>query len=424
MPLSKSLFDSSKLVIPGGVNSPVRYYSPYPVFISSAKGTKIVTADHITLTDYCMGYGAVIMGHANSEIIEPVKAQLERGNLYCMPTELELELAELLSDLVPNAERVRMMNTGTEATLHAIRLARAMTQNRRIVKFDGCYHGSYDDVLTSAGSGVAELPDMDSQGETKKSSNETLLLQFNDVESVEKMVKNYNDIACVIVEPVPANMGLIIPKLEFLSKLRRITAENNIILIFDEVVTGFRLSLGGASEYLGITSDLSTFGKAIGNGFPLSAVTGRKEIMEQFSPSGNVYQGSTYAGNPVSVRAGLATVRTLERERSVIYPKMSRLCDSIVNGITDELGHRSFACWVNHIGSMFQIFFTDRKVQNAYDVRTSNRRYYKKLFDNLMKSRVFVPPSQFETCFLSAAHTEEDIDLTIEAFVKALTELT
>ena len=215
-----------------------------------------------------------------------------------MPTEQELELAKLLSDLVPNAERVRMMNTGTEATLHAIRLARAMTQNRRIVKFDGCYHGSYDDVLTSAGSGVAELPSVDGQGETRKSSNETLLLQFNDVESVEKMVKNYNDIACVIVEPVPANMGLIIPKQEFLSKLRRITAENNIVLIFDEVVTGFRLSLGGASEYLGITSDLSTFGKAIGNGFPLSAVTGRKEIMEQFSPSGNVYQGSDICWKP------------------------------------------------------------------------------------------------------------------------------
>jgi glutamate-1-semialdehyde 2,1-aminomutase len=424
MPLSKSLFDSSKLVIPGGVNSPVRFYTPYPVFISSAKGSKIVTADHITLTDYCMGYGAVIMGHANSEIIEPVKAQLEMGNLYCMPTEQELELAQLLSKLVPNAERVRMMNTGTEATLHAIRLARAMTQNRRIVKFDGCYHGSYDDVLTSAGSGVAELPSVDGQGETRKSSNETLILQFNDVESVEKMVKNYNDIACVIVEPVPANMGLITPKQEFLSRLRRITAENNIVLIFDEVVTGFRLSLGGASEYLGITSDLSTFGKAIGNGFPLSAVTGRKEIMEQFSPSGNVYQGSTYAGNPVSVRAGLATVRALERERSVIYPRMSRMCDSIVNGITDEIDHMSFACCVNHIGSMFQIFFTDRKVQNAYDVRTSNRRYYRKLFDNLMKLRVFVPPSQFETCFLSAAHTEEDIDLTIEAFVNALTEVT
>lgn len=410
-------------MIPGGVNSPVRYYLPYPVFISSAKGSKIVTADHVTLTDYCMGYGAVIMGHAHSEIIEPVKAQLERGTLYCMPTELEVDMAKLMSDLVPNAERVRLMNTGSEATLHAIRLARAITKNRRIVKFDGCYHGSYDDVLVSAGSGAAEAAIMNSQNGAKENSNKTLLYQFNDVESVEDMVKNYDDIACVIVEPVPANMGLIIPKQEFLSKLRRVTAENNIVLIFDEVVTGFRLSLGGASEYLGIKSDLSTYGKAIGNGFPLSAITGRKEIMEQFSPSGNVYQGSTYAGNPVSVSAGLATVRALKNERSLVYPRMSKMCDSIVNAINAELDHCSHPYRVNHIGSMFQIFFTDREVQNAYDVRTSNRGHYKKLFDNLMKSKIFVPPSQFETCFLSAAHTEEDIDLTIEAFVSALTKV-
>lgn len=419
--MSKSLFERSKLVIPGGVNSPVRFYPPYPVFISSAKGSKIVTSDHITLTDYCMGYGAVIMGHACSEIIEPVKTQLDRGNLYCMPTEQEVELAELLSRLIPNAERVRMMNTGTEATMHAIRLARAITQNKKIVKFDGCYHGSYDDVLINAGSGAADAPAMDDR--EKKSSQDTLLLEYNDVEAIEKLVKNHNDVACVIVEPVLANMGLIIPKQEFLNKLRRITAENNIILIFDEVVTGFRLSIGGASEYFGISSDLSTFGKAIGNGFPLSAVTGRKEIMEQFSPSGNVYQGSTYAGNPVSVSAGLATVHELERERSKIYPKMSRVCDSIVNGITDEMEHLNLLYCLNHIGSMFQIFFTDRKVQNAFDARTSNRVHHKKFFDNLIKSRVFIPPSQFETCFISGSHNEEDIDMTIEAFVKALREV-
>jgi glutamate-1-semialdehyde 2,1-aminomutase len=424
LPLSESLFNNSRQVIPGGVNSPVRYYSPYPIFISSAKGSKIVTADHNTFTDYCMGYGALIMGHAHSEIIEAVKTQLDRGTLYCMPTEQELEMAKLLSDLIPNAERVRLMNTGTEATLHAIRLARAITKNRRIVKFDGCYHGSYDDVLLSAGSGAAEVQNMNGQINRKEISNTTSLFQFNDIESVENMMKNYDDIACVIVEPVPANMGLIIPKHEFLSKLRKVTSENNIILIFDEVVTGFRLSIGGASEYLGIQSDLSTFGKAIGNGFPLSAVTGRKEIMEQLSPSGNVYQGSTYAGNPVSVRAGLATVRALRKESSSIYPKMSRMCDSIVNAIVDELSHNNSSCRVNHIGSMFQVFFTDKEVQNACDVRTSNKEHYKQLFDNLIKSKVFVPPSQFETCFLSAAHTEEDIDQTIEAFASALSQVT
>jgi glutamate-1-semialdehyde 2,1-aminomutase len=419
--LSKSLFERAKLRIPGGVNSPVRFYTPYPLFISSANGSKIVTSDHITLTDYCMGYGAVIFGHACPDITEAVKNQLDKGNLYCMPTQQEVELAELLSKVIPHTDQVRIMNTGLEATMHAIRLARAITKKRKIVKFDGCYHGSYDEVLVNAGSGAANPNPQDSKA--NKYAQNTLLLAYNDIPAMEELVKNQDDIACIIVEPVIANMGLIAPKQDYLNKLRRITADNNIILIFDEVVTGFRLSLGGASEYFGISPDISTFGKALGNGFPIAAVTGKKDILEYFSPTGTVYQGSTYAGNPVCVTACLATVQKLENMKNEIYPKMSRLCDSLIRGINDRLEMLGLPYCLNHIGSMFQLFFTDKKVENASDARTSNRAQYTELFNNLVKSGIFIPPSQFETCFMSASHTEEDIDITIDSYANALTKV-
>jgi len=419
--LSKSLFERAKLRIPGGVNSPVRFYTPNPLFISSANGSKIVTSDHITLTDYCMGYGAVIFGHACPDITEAVKNQLDKGNLYCMPTQQEVELAELLSKVIPHTDQVRIMNTGSEATMHAIRLARAITKKRKIVKFDGCYHGSYDEVLVNAGSGAANPHPHD--GKTAKYAQNTLLLAYNDVPAMEELVNNQDDIACIIVEPVIANMGLIAPKQDFLNKLRRITAENNIILIFDEVVTGFRLSLGGASEYFGISPDISTFGKALGNGFPIAAVTGKKDILEYFSPTGTVYQGSTYAGNPVCVTACIATVQKLENMKNEIYPKMSRLCDSLIRGINDRLEMLGLPYCLNHIGSMFQLFFTDKKVENASEARTSIRAQYTELFNNLIKSGIFIPPSQFETCFISASHTEEDIDITIDSYTNALTKV-
>ncbi|MDQ5869784.1 MAG: glutamate-1-semialdehyde 2,1-aminomutase [Thermoproteota archaeon] len=416
--MSESLFSRAKLRIPGGVNSPVRSFHPYPLFISSGKGSKITTCDHQTLIDYCMGYGAVLLGHAYPEVIDLVKLQLDKGTLYCMPTEQEVELAELLCKTIPNTEMVRIMNTGSEATMHALRLARSFTGKKKIVKFDGCYHGSYDDVLVNAGSGAAESSAV--EGNLVESTKNTLLIPYNDLTALEELVKFHSDIACLIVEPILANMGLIIPKQDFLNRIRTITEENGILLIFDEIVTGFRLSIGGASEYFGIRPDISTFGKAIGNGFPLSAVSGRKDILEQFYPQGLVYQGSTYAGNPISVTAGIATIQKLLKAKNDIYPRITRLCDSLVNGIRDQLEEYGLNYQLNHIGSMFQIFFTDRKVEKAVDARMSNRVLYKKVFDRLVKLGVFVPPSQFETCFISYGHNEEDIDLTIDAYSKAL----
>ncbi|MFZ0404362.1 MAG: aminotransferase class III-fold pyridoxal phosphate-dependent enzyme, partial [Nitrososphaeraceae archaeon] len=276
--MSEPLFERAKLRIPGGVNSPVRSYDPYPLFVSSGKGSKIVTCDHDTLLDYCMGYGAVILGHAYTEIIDSIKLQLDKGTLYCMPTEQEVELAELLCKTIPNTEMVRIMTTGSEATMHAIRLAKSFTSKKKIVKFDGGYHGSYDDVLVNAGSGAAESSPVEDI--LFESTKNTLVIPYNDLTALEELVKIHSDIACLIVEPILANMGLITPKQDFLNRIRRITEENGILLIFDEIVTGFRLSIGGASEYFGIRPDISTFGKALGNGFPLSAVSGRKAILE------------------------------------------------------------------------------------------------------------------------------------------------
>ncbi|MDP9197002.1 MAG: glutamate-1-semialdehyde 2,1-aminomutase [Thermoproteota archaeon] len=418
MYLSESLFERAKLRIPGGVNSPVRSFQPYPLFISSGRGSKIITCDHQTLIDYCMGYGAVLLGHAYSEVIDLVRLQLDKGTLYCMPTEQEVVFAELLCKTIPNTEMVRIMNTGSEATMHAIRLARSFTGKKKIVKFDGCYHGSYDYVLVNAGSGVAESARV--EGNLVESTQNTLLIPYNDLNALEEMVRIHSDIACVIVEPILANMGLIVPKQDFLNRVRTITEENGILLIFDEIVTGFRLSIGGASEYFGIRPDISTFGKAIGNGFPLSVVSGRKDILELLSPKGFVYQGSTYAGNPLSVTAGIATIKILSESKSDIYPRMTRLCDSLANGINDHLEENGLNYQLSHIGSMFQIFFTDGKVENAADARMSNRAQYKNVFNGLLKLGVFIPPSQFETCFISYSHNEEDIDLTIDAYSSAL----
>lgn len=415
--MSASLFDRAKEIIPGGVNSPVRFYEPYPFFASYGKGSKIITEDHDTLIDYCLGYGAIILGHAYFEVLSAVKKQLEKGNIFCVPTENEIKLSELILEMIPNMEMVRLMNTGAESTMHSIRLARALTKKKKIIKFDGCYHGAYDYVMVSPGSSASTNP---SNGNLEESMNQTLLLPYNDIEAVENLVKINNDIACVIVEPVLANMGLIIPEEDYLSKLKRICEREEIVLIFDEVVTGFRLSPGGASEYFGVIPDIMTLAKSIGNGFPLSAIVGKKKIMELLSPKGTVFQGSTYAGNPISTSAGIATLEKLSSVKNELYPKLSRYTDNLSNGIRDHLKDLKFDASVNNIASMFQLYFTNEKIKNASNVRKSKGHLYKKLFDELLKSGIFIPPSQFETCFISYAHDDEDMDRTIESFAKAL----
>jgi glutamate-1-semialdehyde 2,1-aminomutase len=329
-------------------------------------------------------------------------------------------LVELIIELIPNIEMVRLMNTGSEATMHSIRLARAYTGKKKIVKFDGCYHGAYDYVMVNPGSSASTSA---YDGNLVESMKQTLVVPYNDINALEKLVKQNKDIACIIIEPVLANMGLIIPEDEYLNKLRRLTEREGIILIFDEVVTGFRLSLGGASEYFGVMPDIMTLAKSIGNGFPLSAIAGKKDIIELLSPKGTVFQGSTYAGNPISVTAGIATLEKLKEVKNDLYPKLSRFSDTLSNGIKDHIRDLKLNARVNNISSMFQLFFTGGQIKNASNVRQSNQVLYKRLFDELLKSGIFIPPSQFETCFISYSHDDDDIDRTIEAFANGLTKV-
>lgn len=415
---SELLFERARKVIPSGVNSPVRFYEPYPFFAASSKGSKIVTADHINCIDYCMGYGSLLLGHAHAEIMESVKSQIDNGSLFCVPTEKEVQLAELISKVVPCAEMTRLVNTGLEATMHAIRIARAFTKKNKVIKFEGCYHGAYDYVLVRSGSDGAGVPT--SEGAFEEVSSQTLVLPYNDSSELEQIVKKNEDIACVIIEPVPANMGLVIPNKQFLNEIRKITRQLDIILIFDEVVTGFRLALGGASEFFGIKPDLATFAKAMGNGFPIAAISGKKEIMEQFAPGGKVYQASTYAGNPISVSASIATIEMLMDAKNELYPRIAKTCDRIVDGIKNELERLNLHFTINTIGSMYQLFFTSGKVDNAKNAKKSSLVLFKRLYDELLKRGIFIPPSQFETCFVSNAHSEDDADKTVESYNDAL----
>lgn len=416
---SKELFDRSVKVIPGGVNSPVRFFKPYPFFVYSGFGSKIITADHRTLLDYCMGYGSLLLGHSYPEILETIKNELDKGTLFCIPTEKEVYLAELLTNIIPCAEKVRILNTGSESTMTAIRLSRAFNKRKKIIKFDGGYHGAYDYVLVKAGSGAANIPS--SEGSLEEISKETLIVKYNDLEDLENIIKKESgNISCLIVEPILGNYGLVLPEKNYLNNLRKITRENDIILIFDEVITGFRLSLGGASEFFGIKPDLATFSKSLGNGFPIAAICGKSEIMDQLSPIGNVYQASTYAGNPISVSACITTMQILKANKNTIYPQVARSCDTLVKGIRDSINKFDEFFTINSIGSLFQIYFTSGKVNSTLDVIKSDQKLFEKFFLMLLQKDIFIPPSQFETCFTSFSHNEEDIERTIESYSNSL----
>lgn len=410
-------------MLPGGVDSPVRYFEPYPFFAASARGSKLVTADHRTLTDYCMGYGAMLLGHGYPSVLDAARSQLDKGTLYCVPTELEIKLAELVSKAVPCADMVRLVNTGSEATMNAIRLARAFTKKKKVIKFDGGYHGAHDYVLVKAGSGAASLPA--SEGVLEEASAQTIVSPYNDAAELERTIeRNRDDAACVIMEPVLANIGLVLPDKNYLSDVRKITQQNDTVLIFDEVVTGFRLALGGAGEFFGIRPDLATFAKALGNGFPVGAIAGSKEIMQQLAPAGRVYQASTFAGNPVSVSAAIAALSTLFEAKDSIYPQVARTCDSIVEGIREELEDiGGINCTINSIGSMYQVFFTADRVRDEASAKKADPAKFRKLFDELLRRNVFIPPSQFETCFVSYAHDEDDVDRTVDAYSEAFKKI-
>jgi len=416
---SKKLFGRAKDLIPGGVNSPVRFYEPYPFFTARANGSRIYDVDKNAYIDYCMGYGALLLGHNYKTVIDSVKTQLSKGSLFCAPTEGEVELAELIAKCVPCAEMVRLVNTGTEATMHSIRLARAYTKKSKVIKFEGCYHGAHDYVLVKAGSGAAHQGIPVSEGMLDGVAENTLVVPYNDPAVLERAIEN-NSIAAVIMEPVIANMGLILPDKEFLIDVRKITKQNGVLLIFDEVVTGFRLALGGAQEYYNVMPDIATFAKALANGFPIAAIAGKRDVMEQLSPLGRVYQASTFAGNPVSVAASLATLKTLVKNRNSLYAKINRICNEIVKGIRDSLGSLKFEATVNSLCSMFQIFFTGNVVRDFESAKRADAKLFKRFFDYLLKEGVFVPPSQFETCFVSYSHNKDDVKQAIESFESVL----
>lgn len=405
---SEELFNESKKFLPGGVNSPVRAYKPYPFFAESANGSKIVDVDGKSYIDYCLAYGPMVLGHANPDVISEVVMQLKKGSAYGVPTEKEIELAKLVVKKVPCSDMVRFVNSGTEATMSAIRLARAATGRNKIIKFEGAYHGAHDYVLVKSGSGAAGLPD--SPGVPEDTTKNTVLIPFNDEDALLDIIKD-DSIAAIIVEPIMGNVGFIPPRKGYLEFLRNITAENGIILIFDEVITGFRIAEGGAQEYFGVTPDLVTFGKILGGGFPIGAISGKKELMEMIAPSGNVYQAGTFNGNPISITAGLATLKLLE---SSFYSEMNSKGNKLRKGIQDVLTDNSLNYKVAGLSSMFQIYLTDREVWNYEDAKTAKTDKFNVYFQTILKKGVFIPPSQFECCFLSIMHSEEDIEKTLE----------
>ncbi len=417
---SKKLFAEAKKVIPSGVNSPVRYFEPYPFFVKKSHGSSIWDEDGHKLIDFCNGYGALLLGHNRKEIISAVSNQLKKGTLFCAPTELEIKLSKLIIQNYPSIDKVRLVNTGGEATMTAIRLARGYTKKKKIVKFEGCYHGAHDSVLVKAGSGSAHNGISVSEGGLSEISKNTLVVQYNNSQELEQVLRKNNDVAGVIVEPILANMGLILPEKNFLSEIRKITKKYGVPLIFDEVVTGFRVSPGGAQKHFGIKPDLTTLGKALGNGFTIAAVGGKKEIMNQLTPGGKVYQASTFAGNPISVSASISSILTINKLKTKLYSQLEKSTVLLSRAIDDMANDLKIPHQINFTGSMFQIFFTNKPVTNFSTSKKADAKKFQKMFRSLLKSGIFIAPSQFETVFLSYAHTKSDLNKTLNAYQIAL----
>jgi len=418
---SELLFERTKKLMPGGVNSPVRAFAPYPFFTKYARGSRIVDVDGKEYIDYCLAYGPLILGHSHPNVLAAVREQLGKGTMYGTPTENELELAELICDNVPCAEMVRLVNTGTEATMSAIRVARGYTGKKKIVKFEGCYHGAHDGVLVKAGSGATTFGTPDSLGVPEETTQNTVVLPYNDIESFEQIVKREKDqMAAVILEPVVGNAGVILPEDGYLKRIRELTEDNGIMLIFDEVITGFRLAFGGAQKYFHVTPDMVTLGKIMGGGFPIAAYGGREEIMKMVAPAGRVYQAGTFSGNPISVVAGLATLGYIKSKGEAFYKMLESKTSSIVKALRELKEEKDYGLQINHISSMFQIFFTSNTVYDYRSAKTADVARFKSYHEKLLKKGIFIPPSQFEACFVSEAHTKQDIDKTIETITFAL----
>ena len=418
---SEILFERAKKILPGGVNSPVRAFNPYPFFVKHAMGSKLFDVDDKVYIDYCNAYGALLFGHAYPQIIDTVKTQLTNGTLYGAPTEQEVAFAELIKQAAPCMEMIRLTNTGTEATMHAIRAARGYTGRKKIIKFEGCFHGSHDNVLVKAGSGATTFGTPNSLGIPEETTKNTIVLPYNDIAAVETVLEQEgNNIAAIIVEPILANVGLILPKTNYLSTLRKLTSQYGIVLIFDEIITGFRLALGGAQEYFNIKPDMATLGKVLGGGFPVAAFGGKTEIMQTISPIGEVYQAGTFSGNPISATAGYTVLNLLTQKKHQLYPHLQKTTNELCKALSDLSKNYNLPTQIHNIASLYQIFFTNQPITNYTCAKSSNIKMFNAYFHELLKQGVFIPPSQFETCFTSTVHSPEDINCTVEAFDKAL----
>ena len=420
-------FKVAKSLIPGGVNSPVRAFKNVhadPLFIKKGKGSKIWDIDGNEFIDYVASWGPLILGHARKEIVESIKKAAENGTSFGAPTLLENEMSELITSMVPSVEKVRMVNSGTEATMSALRLARGYTGRDLVIKFSGCYHGHSDSFLIKAGSGAMTFGVPDSPGVPKSSAQNTLLAEYNDIESVKELFeKRGKEVAAVIIEPVAGNMGVIIPDLTFLKSLRKITKQYGALLIFDEVISGFRLSSGGAQKRFDIQPDLTTMGKIIGGGLPVGAYGGKAEIMDHLAPEGPVYQAGTLSGNPLAMAAGTTMLHILKDNPS-IYTELERKGALIENGLKNNLKNAGISGVVNRIGSMMALFFTeDKKVSCYSDVLKCNSANYETYFKSMLDQGIYIAPSPFECTFVTEAHTDEDIEKTIKASAEAMKKI-
>ena len=409
--------------MPGGVNSPVRAFKSVgrdPLYITRAKGSRIFDVDGNEFIDYIGSWGPMILGHAHDRVINAIKEAAESGTSFGASSEKEIELAELVKAFVPSVEMIRMVNSGTEATMSAMRLARGFTGRDKIIKFEGCYHGHGDSFLSKAGSGVMTLGLPDSPGVTRSTAADTLNAVYNDLASVERLVEsNRGEISAVFIEPVGGNMGCVPSDREFLVKLRELCSSEGILLIFDEVMTGFRLARGGAQELYGVTPDLTTFGKVIGGGLPVGAYGGRREIMEMIAPAGPVYQAGTLSGNPLAMTAGVETLRIID-EDSTFYAGLEQTGARLEEGIRDIMSGLGRHLTLNRVGSMFTLFFTSDKVTDFTSAKISDTSAFASFFRSMLERGIYLPPSQFEACFISAKHSLDDVSETLRAMDLAL----
>ncbi len=418
--ISEKLFKEASEIIPGGVNSPVRSFGAVggkPIFIKKAMGPYLFDEDGNKYIDYVGSFGPLIFGHSNEEIINAAREAMGKGTTFGACHKDEIKLAKLITETIPSMEMVRLTNSGTEATMSCIRLARAFTRKDKIIKFQGCYHGHADYLLVKAGSGASTFGTPSSPGVPDEFSKNTLLAEFNDIESVRNVfAKNPNSIAAIILEPVPANMGTVLPNTEFLREIKKIAHENKTLMIFDEVVSGYRISLGGAQEHFDVQPDMTCIGKIIGGGFPVGAFGGRKEIMSMLSPMGPVYQAGTLSGNPVGVAAGIKTIELLIESSPNLYKELNEKASYI----KEKFDNEKFAnIRINQIGSMLTFFFSKNSINNYSDVISCDNGLYGKFFNLLLSKEIMLPPSQFETMFVSTAHNYKDLDYTIDKCIES-----